>query len=238
MEQIGAITPRLREGFAAVFETGLYLADAEPGNWRRLSSPELHVPGNRFNDAKCDPMGRLWAGTMDNDEKKVSGSLYRFDSLGKATRMRGDVYLSNGLGWSPDSRTFYFTDTLRRVIYAFDFDIDDGSLFHERVFAVVPEDTGYPDGLAVDTDGCIWSAHWNGARLTRYAPDGRALTTLKLPVPKPTSCAFGGTHLSKLFITSATVGLTERELAEAPASGSLFVADVAAAGVPVMAFAG
>ena len=237
-QRIGAIAPRATGGFAAVLKSGLYLSDGEPEHWRPLADPEAHLHGNRFNDGKCDARGRLWAGTMDDDEQRVSGSLYRFDASGGWTKMRGDIHLSNGLGWSPDGGTFYFTDTLRRTILAFDFDTDDGELSRERTFVIVPDSDGYPDGLAVDTDGCVWSAHWGGSRLTRYAPDGRIVETLNMPVPKPSSCAFGGDGLRELFITSASIGLSEKERVQAPDSGSLFVLDAGVAGVLVMPFSG
>jgi sugar lactone lactonase YvrE len=203
-----------------------------------VAHPDSDRPHNRFNDAKCDPRGRLWAGTMDDNEVEASGRLYCFDDLQSIRRFKDNVNLSNGLGWSPDARTMYFVETLRGVIWAYDYDLDAGVPSNERVFAEVPSGDGYPDGICVDADGCVWLAHWGGWRVTRFAPDGSVARVLKMSVPQITSCAFGGVGLETLYITTAAVGLDAVALAKAPLAGSVFAFNPGVRGLPVAAFRG
>jgi sugar lactone lactonase YvrE len=235
-ERIGALIPRARGGFVALAKSGVKICDVPFDRLDAVMHPDRDRPGNRFNDAKCDPRGRLWAGTMDDAEVEASGRLYRIDDLQTVTCVKDRVNLSNGLGWSPDGRTMYFVETLRGVIWAYDYDVADGAVTNERVFARVPQSEGYPDGICVDADGCVWLAHWGGWRLTRFAPDGRIARVLNLPVPQVTSCAFGGVHLDTLYITSASIGLDAAALNAAPLSGSLFACRVGVGGLPVAPF--
>lgn len=235
-ERIGALIPRAQGGFVALAKSGVKLCEAPFDRFESVLHPDADRPGNRFNDAKCDPLGRLWAGTMDDNEVEASGRLYRIDDLETVRCVKDGVNLSNGLGWSPDGRTMYFVETLRGAIWAYDYDVGDGAATHERVFVRVAPGEGYPDGLCVDADGCVWLAHWGGSRLTRFAPDGRVDRVLKLPVPQVTSCAFGGPSLDTLYITSAAVGLDAAALHAAPLSGSLFACRVGVCGVPVAPF--
>lgn len=237
-ERIGALIPRRAGGFVALAKSGVYTVDTSFARFDKQCAPETDRPGNRFNDAKCDPMGRLWAGTMDDAEQDASGRLYRFDSLNAPTRVRDNINLSNGLGWSPDGTKMYFVETLRRVIWLYDYDVADGAATAARVFAEIPESDGYPDGLCVDADGCIWLAHWGGWRLTRFTPHGRADRVVHMPVPQLTSCAFGGTNLDTLYITSAAIGLSDTAKAEAPLAGSLFAFAPGVKGLPVSSFKG
>lgn len=235
-ERIGALIPRARGGFVALAKSGVKLCDAPFDRFESVLHPDADRPRNRFNDAKCDPFGRLWAGTMDDDEVEASGRLYRIDDLQTARRLKDNVQLSNGLGWSPDGRTMYFVETQRGLIWKYAYDVDDGTAADERVFAQVPPSQGYPDGLCVDADGGVWLAHWGGSRLTRFTPDGRIDRVLRLPVPQVTSCAFGGVGLDTLYITSAAIGLDAAALHAAPLSGSLFACRVGVSGVPVAPF--
>ena len=159
---------------------------------------------------------------MAKDWSSPIGGLYRVEPSQKITQMDGDIILSNGLGWSPDDRTMYFTDFGRRLIYAYDFDADTGAVSKRRPFIEIPQDAGFPDGMTVDAEGCLWVAHWDGWRITRYGPDAKPRQTIRMPVKRPTSCTFGGPDFSVLYVTSARMGLTEGELAAAPLSGSIF----------------
>ena len=235
-ERIGALTPRSRGGFVALAKSGVKLTDVPFDRFEPVLQPDGDRPGNRFNDAKCDPAGRLWAGTMDDDEVAASGRLYRIDDLQTLRCIKDNVNLSNGLGWSPDGRTMYFVETLRGVIWAYDYDLAQGAATNERVFVRIPTSDGYPDGLCVDADGCVWLAHWGGWRVTRFAPDGRVERVVRMPVPQVTSCAFGGANLDTLYITSAATGLNAAALSTAPLSGSLFACRVGARGLPVAPF--
>lgn len=233
-ERIGALIPRAGGGFVALAKGGIKLTDVPFTAFEPVMHPDSDRPGNRFNDAKCDPAGRLWAGTMDDEEKEATGRLYCLDNLKTARRFKDNVNLSNGLGWSPDGRTMYFVETLRSVIWAYDYDVDVGVATNERVFVTVPSSDGWPDGICVDAEGCVWLAHWGGWRLTRFTPGGRIDHVLKMPVPQVTSCAFGGANLETLYITTAAIGLD----ATVPLSGSLFAVKPGVRGLPVASFRG
>ncbi len=159
---------------------------------------------------------------MAKDWSSPIGGLYRVEPSQRITQMDREIILSNGLCWSPNDRTMYFTDFGRRVTYAYDFDPDMGGVSNRRPFIEIPPDAGFPDGMTIDAEGCLWVAHWDGWRVTRYGPDGKPRQTIRMPVKRPTSCAFGGPDLSVLYVTSARMGLTEPELAAAALSGSLF----------------
>jgi sugar lactone lactonase YvrE len=186
-----------------------------------ISDPEAGLPNNRFNDGKVDSRGRLWGGTMSIDAGTVSGALYMFGPGGSwVCRDRG-FHVSNGLDWSPDDRTMYFCDTNAGVIYAYDFDVETGEIANRRPFVREPAERGKPDGLTVDVEGMIWCAFWDGWCVRRYDPQGRLVETLELPVPRPSSCCFGGPDMETLYITTARIRLTEAALSEAPLSGHL-----------------
>lgn len=214
---------------------GLYTFDLDSQELTNLCRPEVGL-NTRFNDGKCDRNGRFWAGTMDLGFADPLGSLYRLDADGRCHQMRSGVTCSNGLGWSPDNRTMYYTDTPTRSIFAYDFELETGALQNERVFAKV--DDGLPDGLTVDAEGYIWSAKWDGWRVVRYAPDGSIEREINLPVQRPTSCTFGGPKMNLLYITSARTGLSAVDLAEQPLAGSLLVLDTAVQGLPEPLYAG
>jgi sugar lactone lactonase YvrE len=186
----------------------------------------------RLNDGKVDPQGRFWAGSMDT--QMVQGELYRLDpDLSKHTILH-KLGISNGLGWSPDRKRMYATDSYRYTITVFDYDLESGSIANPRVFIKLPEDKTetVPDGLCVDAEGCIWSAHWNGWRVVRYDPDGNPILQVDVPAQRVTSCCFGGKNLSTLFITTAREGLSEVELKNQPYSGDVFIVETDTYGQP------
>ena len=206
---------------------------------RRLSpyvDPEDGFVRNRLNDAKVDPAGAIWVGSMCLDASKPSGGLYRVAPDGSVERKDSGITVANGLDWSPDFRTFYFVDTIPGRIHAYDFQPSTGVLSNKRTFAVIPDDEGRPDGLCVDTEGGVWCAIWDGWRVNRYAPDGSLDRVLDLPVPRPTSVAFGGADLETLYITSARTRLPATTLAEAPLSGGIFACRPGPRGLPAGRF--
>jgi L-arabinonolactonase len=237
-ERVGCIALRENGALIGAFMSGFKWLDPETGAVTPFHDPEPHLPGNRFNDGKCDRRGRLFAGTMDNEEALCTGTLYRLDPDLSVAVMCTEVHLSNGLGWSPDDRLLYYTDSLRRTIWAYDYDLATGAIENRRVFATVPEDAGVPDGLCVDAEGCVWSAHWGGSRLTRYAPDGRIDRVVRMPVPQPSCPAFGGPDLATLYVTSAAIGMSAEDLAMAPECGGLLALEVGVRGLPTNRFAG
>jgi len=194
--------------------------------------------GLRMNDGKCDPAGRFWAGTMSVARTPGAGRLYRLGTDYAVTEVLSDVTLSNGLAWSPDAATMYYIDTARRSIDGFDFDLDVGSVRRRRSIVECEEGAGNPDGLTIDSDGCIWVAMAHGSAVRRYTPQGRLDRVVPMPVRKVTSCIFGGSDLGTLFVTSACVGLSETEMVEEPLAGAVLCCEVGAAGLPAHRFAG
>ena len=230
--QFGCIVKRADGGFIAGTDGGLVYLDSDLKSSHVFATPEAGFPNNRFNDGKCDRRGRFWVGSTDMNETEPNGALYRVNGTGDVLRMLSGVIVSNGLGWSPDDKIMYFTDSGHGAIYALDFDADSGEIDNRRVFARVAPKDGMPDGLAVDAQGFVWSAHWGGWRITRYDPDGRIDRIIDLPVPQVTSLAFGGDNLDQMFVTTARLGLTADQLKEAPLSGGLFRVDAGVAGLP------
>lgn len=235
---VSAVMERRTGGLVVTTQAGLEALDFADRSLKPLVDPEAEQPDNRFNDAKCDPLGRLWAGTMSLDAARKSGALYRINPDLGWSRMDHPFTVANGLDWSPDGSVMYFADSAAGVIFAYPFAVETGQLGKKRVFARIGPDEGRPDGLAVDQDGCIWVALWDGWAVRRFSPDGRAIGDLRIPVPRPTSVAFGGEGHSTLFITSARIRLPAKILADAPFSGGLFAADVGVAGRPAGQFGG
>jgi sugar lactone lactonase YvrE/DNA-binding IclR family transcriptional regulator len=233
---VSAVLPSEGHGRVVLTQNGLEAFDLDSGRFTPLLNPERHLPGNRFNDAKCDRRGRLWAGTMALDASMPTGSLYRFDGAASAVAVDGGFQVSNGMDWSPDDRTFYFADTGLHTVFAYDFDLDAGRVSNRRVLLHFGPGEGRPDGLSVDRQGFLWVAIWDGWRVARYAPDGRLDREIDMPVPRPSSCCFGGPDLKTLYITSARVRLSRQDLEAAPLSGGLFALPVDVAGQPVTEF--
>jgi sugar lactone lactonase YvrE len=216
------------------------IADLDPGTGRLHTLHTLadEPAGNRVNDGKCDPLGRFLLGTMDNDERSASGSLYSYDRRGLRQLQTG-IGISNGLAWSPDSGTLYYIDTPTRKVQAFDYDLASGALANPRAAFEVPESLGWPDGMTSDTDGRLWIAMWGGAQVTRWDPDsGRLLEQIPVPALQSSSCVFGGPDMNELYITSARKSMSAAQLAEYPLSGGVFRLKTRATGLPTFEFAG
>jgi sugar lactone lactonase YvrE len=177
--------------------------------------------GVRFNDAGVDPAGRVWVGSMHIGETEPIGQLLRLDHGGVLTVVVDGITVSNGLGWSPDGSRMYYVDSPVRRVDVFDYDPATGRADSRRPFADLSAFDGVPDGLTVDADGCVWVAIWGGGVLRRLAPDGSQDSVIAVPVSQPTSCAFGGPGMTDLYVTTASVGLTEAELSEQPLAGRL-----------------
>ena len=196
---------------------------------------EPDLTNNRFNDGAVDRQGRFWAGTMN--PSSPMGNLYRLNHDLTVEKMVTDVTISNGIGWSLDNKTMYFTDSPLRTIYAYDFDPETGYISNKRVF-ILTDDMGVPDGLTVDSEGYIWSARYGGAKVVRYSPAGEYDREITLPVEKVTSVTLGGPDLRDLYITSAWEGYTEGELQEHPMAGDIFRVRVDVPGLPEPYFEG
>jgi len=216
----------------AAFESGVGVFDCATGTVDWLARPEIGT-GRRFNDGRVDAQGRFWIATMVEDAARAapeSASLYRLDARGLSVQQEG-VRIGNGLCVSPDGGTLYFADSPRQEMYAYDLDQATGALSRRRHFATVKH--GYPDGSAVDCEGCVWNARWGGGQLVRHAPDGAVLETFTLPVMHPTSVAFGGPDLRLMLVTSAQHGSNDGD----PAAGSILILQSDVAGLPGHRFA-
>lgn len=221
----GGYVAATREGFATIIDGAL-----------DTFSPFLPA-GIRMNDAKCDPAGRFWAGSCAEDFARGAGALHRLDSGWSHRTIVEGLTQPNGLGWSPDARTMYLIDTQDLAVYAYEFDLPAGTLGERRTLALFDvERDGYPDGLAVDADGCLWIAMWAGAAVLRISPEGEVLRRVPMPVVQPSSCAFGGPALTQLCVTSASEGLATSDDA---VDGSVLLVDgLGITGTPVATFAG
>lgn len=203
-----------------------------------LAQLETDIPTNRFNDGKCDRVGRFWAGTMDFACEQSTGSLYRFSPDLSYKRMDSEYIVTNGPAWSTDYRTLYHNDSVNGRVYAFDFDLESGELSNKRLFLQFSPTDGSPDGMTTDSEGGLWIAHWGANKLTRHDAEGSVLRTIELPCSQVTSCAFGGRDLKTLYITSAANGLSEQQLEREPLAGGLFALDIDIAGLPANLFRG
>ena len=192
--------------------------------------------GTRMNDGACDPQGRFWAGTLADDFRAGGGSLYRLDGHGRTELMLRDLTISNGLGWSPDGATMYLADSGPRVVHAFSFDADGGTISDGRVLVTVSAEVGSPDGLTVDADGDLWVAIYGGGRVQRYSPDGVLRETLLVPAMQSTSCAFAGPGLNRLYVTTATEGWSDDERRAQPEAGLVYRFETDATGRPAEPF--
>jgi sugar lactone lactonase YvrE len=232
---VGAVAMRARGGYVAALQDGFWvLGDGAP---RRIARIPEATPDLRFNDGKCDPAGRFWAGTMRYDTRPGSGSLYCLGLDGVVSRVVDGVTISNGLAWSEDGRTMYYVDSPTRRIDAFAFDVGSGALSDRRPLVAIPADAGTPDGLAVDCEGGIWVVLPGSGRVHRYV-EGRLDRDIKVPVSQPTSCAFGDADLGTLFITSSREHMSAEELEREPHSGALFRVRPGVTGVPPQAYLG
>lgn len=224
--------------FVLAMEDGLYVFDPASGRRELVATvAETGKPNNRLADGKCDPLGRYWAGTMNEVAREPDGALYCIAANGSSTRILQSIIVPNAACFSPDGRIFYFADSRRFTIWAFDFDLDSGRVSKQRVFRDTTGHPGRPDGAVVDTDGCVWTAEYVGGRLVRYTPAGEIDRVIELPVSHPTSCAFGGNDMKTLFVTSATRPLSADALAAEKFAGSLLAIDVHVGGFPERRFA-
>ncbi len=237
-QPIGTVVPVENENKVLVaLKDGIYMLDPESESLQLIVSPEKDKINNRFNDGKCDPEGRFWAGTMGLDGESGAGALYRIDPDGSARKMLDHVSISNGIAWSSDHQTMYYTDTPTRRIVAFDFDPETGNISNRRTVITVPEPMGYPDGMTIDKEDKLWVAHWGGHCVARWDPaTGKLLQKIDVPAPHVTSCAFGGKKLDLLYITTARSGLSKGQLEDYPMSGGLFVVRPGVKGVPAFLF--
>lgn len=220
---IGVLAVRSRGGLVMATKNGFAFWDPKARRLEDIKNPEQGKPYMRFNDGEVDSRGRFWAGSMSEaDNPQPEGVLYRLDPDLSIHVMETGLGISNGLGWSPDDRIMYLTDSAKGTIYAYDFDAETGNITNRRVFVDAANEPYDPDGLKVDSQGYVWSACWNGAKVLRYTPEGKLDRTIDVPALRPTSCVFAGPDLTDLYITSSRDALTQDQLENYPFSGDLF----------------
>jgi sugar lactone lactonase YvrE len=245
-EMVTAMAKR-RDGTLIVGSArGINFFNPGTGALTRLARIEADKPLNRGNDGACDARGRFWFGTMMNNVgtygadvpiTAATGTLYRVDPDGTAVAMQGGVGVSNGPCWSPDNRIFYFSDSRARIIWAYDFDLDDGAISNRRVLNDTT-DFGYPDGATVDRDGYVWSARWEGACVLRIDPRGRIDRVVPMPARRVTNVCFGGAGLDTMYVTTSRLHVPDDHLRRYPLQGGLFCFDPGVTGFEKHAFAG
>ncbi len=191
---------------------------------------------NRMNDGKCDPAGRLIAGTMDMNETDPTGSVYSYDGKSNRVLFR-DVTISNGMAWSADHKTFYYIDTPTCEVRAYDYDVKTGEIANRRKAFDVPKSLGWADGMTSDTEGNLWIAMWGGAQVTRWNPNtGQLLEQIPIPALQSSCPVFGGKNRNELYVTSARKGMSESDLSKYPLSGGLFKVETKYEGMPTFEF--
>ena len=239
-QRVGALICREDGGLILALHDGLAEADPETGKYRILHQPEAGMPDNRFNDAKCDPDGRLWAGTMNFvNEAAGTGALYSLDGARGLRKHLTGVGVSNGLAWSADGSQFFYVDSKIGTIDGFDFDRARGQLSNRRVVFRTPTDLGAADGMTIDAEGMLWVGFWGGWCCGRIDPlKGELIDKIELPVANVTSCAFGGPDLDELYMTTAAHGLSADDRKTQPHAGDLFVARPRVLGTPSVTYRG
>lgn len=231
-QHIGAVAPYEKDRVVVALREGLQVYNLITGELDLIHDPEKGREDNRFNDGKCDPAGRFWAGTMSLEGKDKQGALYCLED-GKVSTIFTEVTISNGLGWSPDHKTMYYIDTPTRRVDQFDYDKKTGTLSNRRTAVDFPSDVGFPDGMTVDAEGMIWIAHWGGSQVSRWNPNtGKLLSRIEIPAEQVTCCCFGGKDLDELFITTARNGLSKEQLEKTPHAGGLFRIKPGVKGMP------
>lgn len=235
---VGTVVPASGNYFAvAAQETGIFGLTTDGIPELIAEFPASAGQNVRFNDGKCDPMGRFWVGTMHKEQIKGAADLYMLQNDTMVIK-QPDVTISNGIVWDTNKNLMYYIDTPTQSVYSYDYNNETGEISNQRVVIEVPKEKGSPDGMTIDSEGMLWIAHWGGNGVYRWNPDnGELLDRIDVPAPNVTSCAFGGPNLSTMYITTARVGMTEEQLAEYPLSGSLFSIETDFKGLEAYSFA-
>lgn len=234
-QQVGTVVENAAGGLVVGLKDGVYSFDFESGDLVQWCDPMGGDSENRLNDGKAGPDGRFYVGGMGPDGEQC---LYRIDNNTTShTAIESGITCSNGLAWSADHKTFYYIDSPQRVVWAYDFDIETGSIANRRVVVDVRGEDCVPDGMTIDAEGMLWVAFWEGWGVRRYDPTtGKLLRTIKLPVARVTCCAFGGPELDTLYITTASIGFGDADWEREPQAGGLFAVKPGVKGFPSYPF--
>lgn len=235
---IGAAVPRNKDEVVLAMHHGMYIYNMSTSKLTFIADPEADK-NTRFNDGKCDPAGRFWAGTMGLGGESNAGALYRLDHNQVVTKMVSDVGISNGLVWSLDHTKFYYIDTNSEEVVAYDYDLETGNINNPKVVVRINPEEGKPDGMTIDSEGMLWVAHWGGWKVSRWNPEtGDCMDEIKVPCSLVTSCVFGGAELNELYITTARVGISEDNLLKEPLAGNVFRVKMDVKGSPTYSYKG
>lgn len=234
---VGTVVPASDKYLAVVAqETGIFGVTHDERLQLLAPFPSDAKNNVRFNDGKCDPMGRFWVGTMSKSGEANAGNLYMLNGDSLIVKQSA-VTISNGIVWDTNKNLMYYIDTPTQRVFAYDYVPKTGEISHRREVVKIPMGLGSPDGMTIDAEGKLWIAHWGGYGVYRWDPEnGQLLEKIEVPAPNVTSCAFGGEDLSTLYITTAREGLTEEELKQYPLSGSLFSVKTNVKGLPAYLF--
>ena len=236
-QMIGTVVPTESGNALVALQNGIYHFNIENGAKKLLVDPEADLPGNRFNDGKCDPSGRFWAGTISLSGDKEVAALYRFDPDTTIHKMVDKVTISNGIVWSADKTKMYYIDTPTQKVMAYDYDDVTGEISNPAVAVNVPAEMGSPDGMTIDENDNLWVALWGGSAVGCWNPvTGELIDKIEVPAKNITSCAFGDEDMGTLYITSAREATSNEELEKWPHAGGVFKYRPGVKGVPVFYF--
>ena len=236
-QRLGTVVPTQDGKLLVALEKSVVVLDPATESLETVAEIETDVPGNRFNDGKCDPAGRFWVGTVVEDMSEPRAGLYRIDSDYSVKKMVAGVTNSNGIVWSLDHTKLFYIDTPKRRVVSFDYDLASGNIENRRPIIEVPGSMGYPDGMTIDAEGKLWIALFEGAAVSRWDPDGgRLVDSYPIPAKNVTSCAFGGENLDELYVTTARFLMTTEDLKAYPQSGGLFRLKLITKGIPCFEF--
>lgn len=234
---IGTVVPAESGNFLVALKNGIYWFYPETGTKKLIVNPEEKLPDNRFNDGKCDPAGKFWAGTMSTKGESGKGALYRLSPDSTIQKMVDRVSISNGIVWSLDSKKMYYIDTPTQKVMEYDYNLETGEIGNAKVAVEISKEMGSPDGMTIDSEGNIWVALWGGSAVTCWNPKtGKLIRTIKVPAKNVTSCAFGDEDLETLYITTARIDTNERDLEKFPNAGGVFKSRTGVKGVEAFFF--
>jgi len=233
-KMVGTVVPVDTGGVLVALKDGVYAFNMKANEFRLLAAPEKYLPDNWLNDGKCDPAGRFWVGSMG---PKFKASLYRISASGKCDKMLDSITISNGIVWTSDKSKMYYINTPTLQVRQFDYDNATGNISNSKVVITFPDGVGSPDGMAIDSEGKLWIAHWGGSCVSCWDPaTGKMIAKVEVPALNVTSCAFGGEKLDMLYITTTSLFMDEASQKKFPASGGVFSVKTGAKGIPANYF--
>jgi sugar lactone lactonase YvrE len=236
-QMIGTVVPTESGDVLVALQNGIYQLNPETGTKKQIVDPESDLPNNRFNDGKCDPAGRFWAGTMSIKDEKSAGALYRLDADSTLHKMVENVSISNGIVWSLDKTKMYYIDTPTQKVVVYDYNNKTGEIKNKNTAVEIPKEMGSPDGMTIDSEGNLWIALWGGSAVGCWNPvSGKLLQTIDVPAKNVTSCSFGDEDLGTLYITTARISSSKEDLDRYPLSGGVFKTRPGVKGIEVFFF--